>query len=276
MHEHWPFPHPRESIAHYTALRVDSPPTIDGRLDEPCWQRATKSPRFADLVHATPGRFDTQAAVLWDDECLYVGYWIEEPNVEARHTQRDALIYEDNDVELFIAGRDAYYELEVNARGTIYEVFFVWEDAYERSGYAHMPEFARDAAGARPFDGVDFRHPRGSRIGFWGWDMPGLRWAVHVDGTLNDAGDVDRGWTVEVAVPWHSLAPLAQADGRALPPNDGDVWAMDFSRFNTHKAQPPAIDSGGWAWSPHGVWDSHVPELFTQVTFTRRSGDRSD
>ncbi len=30
------------------------------------------------------------------------------------------------------------------------------------------------------------------------------------------------------------------------------------SLFNTWIA-PPANDSGGWAWSPHGVWDSHVP-----------------
>ena len=58
---------------------------------------------------------------------------------------------------------------------------------------------------------------------------------MNVDGTLNDKSDVDRGWTVEIAVPWHSLTPLAQADGRALPPRDGDVWRMDFSRFNTHK-----------------------------------------
>jgi hypothetical protein len=43
---------------------------------------------------------------------------------------------------------------------------------------------------------------------------------------------------------------------------------MDFSRFNTHKASPPAADSGGWAWSPHGVWDSHVPEVFPYIHFS--------
>ena len=265
---------PWKAVPPYIAGRTDGAPIIDGRLDEPCWRSATRSPRFADLVHATPGQYDTRAAVLWDDDCLYVGYWVEEPHVEARHTRRDALIYEDNDVELFIAGPDAYYELEINAFGTIYEVLFVWDDAYERAGLSHLPEFSRDAPGARPFDGVDFRHPRGRRIGFWNWDLPGLRWAVNVDGTLNDKSDVDRGWTVEIAVPWHSLTLLAKADGRALPPRDGDVWMMDFSRFNTHKAPPPALDSGGWAWSPHGVWDSHVPERFTQVVFASSSSKK--
>ena len=27
---------------------------------------------------------------------------------------------------------------------------------------------------------------------------------------------------------------------------------------------------GGWAWSPHGVWDSHVPERFTYVHFSKK------
>jgi len=46
---------------------------------------------------------------------------------------------------------------------------------------------------------------------------------------------------------------------------------MDFSRFNQYKAAPPPQDSGGWAWSPHGVWDSHVPELFPYITFSDES-----
>lgn len=269
MSDSWPFPWPQHAIAEHTAYRVDSPPVIDGRLDDACWQRAPRSPRFSDLVSGQPAIHDTRAAVLWDDDCLYVGYWIEEPFVEATLTERDALIYENNDVELFVAGRDAYYELEINALGTIYEVFFVWDEAYERSGYKRMPEFDRAAPGARPFPGVGFQpHPRGGRTGFWNWDFPGLRSAVHIDGTLNDNRDRDRGWTVELALPWRGFQMLAQADGRALPPQHGDVWRMDFSRFNQYKAAPPAHDSGGWAWSPHGVWDSHVPELFPRVTFS--------
>jgi hypothetical protein len=119
--------------------------------------------------------------------------------------------HKNNDVELFIAGQDAYYELEVNSLGTIYEVFFIWEEAYERAGYARMPEFDRGKEGVRPFRGVGFKnHPRGPRIGFWRWDLPGLRSAVHVDDTVNDSSDRDRGWTVEIAVPWEGLAPLAR------------------------------------------------------------------
>ena len=59
--------------------------------------------------------------------------------MEGTLTERDSLIYKNNDVELFIAGRDAYYELEINSLGTIYEVFFIWEEAYEKAGYARLP-----------------------------------------------------------------------------------------------------------------------------------------
>ena len=86
------------------------------------------------MVTGTPGFFDTRAAALWDDENLYIGFWVDEPFVEAHLTQRDSLIFNENDVEVFIDGGDAYYEFEINALGTVYEVFFIWQDAYQRGG----------------------------------------------------------------------------------------------------------------------------------------------
>jgi hypothetical protein len=268
----WPFPWPEDQIGRYTAFRADSPITVDGRLDEPCWQRAPRSPRFTDLVSGRQPIHDTHAAVLWDDDNLYVGFWVEEPFVAASLTERDSPVWTENDVELFIAGQDAYYEFEINPLGTIYEALFIWETAYERGGYEADPALRRDAEGFQPFPGVGFpNHPRGPRLAFFRWDLPGLQAAVHVDGTLNDPRDRDRGWTAELAIPWAGLTLLASPDARSLPPRDGDVWRMDFSRFNQYKEAPPAEDSGGWAWSPHGVWDSHIPELFVFVQFANKT-----
>jgi hypothetical protein len=262
------FPCSQESIPRYTARRVSQAIRIDGVLDEASWKAAERSSRFRDLITGQPAMYDTRAAVLWDDSNLYVAYWVEEPNVAATLTEYGSYIYTNNDVELFIAGRDTYYELELNAFNTLYEVFFIWEDRYDAGGYAEVPEFRRSHPKVRPFGGVGFRnHPRGKRIGSWAWRFPGIRTGVHVDGTINDASDKDLGWTVEIALPWTGMKWLAKADGRALPPRAGDTWRMDFSRFNQYKAPPPAKDSGGWAWSSHGVWDSHVPECFTYVRF---------
>lgn len=258
------------AIPHYVAYRTAVKPEIDGCLDEFAWQQAPRSPRFRDLVFGQETIHDTRAAVLWDDEYLYVAYWIEEPDLQATLTERDAPIYQNNDVEFFIAGRDGYYEFEINSFGTIYEVIFFWDEAYQAGGYDKIPGLGAGEPGSRPFFGVGYKdHPRGPRTGFWGWDFPGLQSAVSLDGTINDGSDRDRGWTVELALPWEGLQVLAMGDGRSLPPRDHDVWRMDFSRFNQYKEAPPSKDPGGWAWSPHGTWDSHVPECFTYIHFSR-------
>ncbi|MDP6014591.1 MAG: carbohydrate-binding family 9-like protein [Candidatus Latescibacteria bacterium] len=270
------FPWPDDRIERYTAYRATGPIVVDGHLNEASWAQAPRSPRFSDLVNGNPGVHDTRAAVLWDDEYLYVGYWIEEPFLEASLTERDAPIYQNNDVELFIAGMDNYYEFEINTFGTIYEVFFIWDDTYEKKGYSKVDEFSRDHPQVKPFAGVGFQpHPRGGRTGYWNWDFPGLQTAVVADGTINDNTDRDRSWSVELALPWQGMKWLAHGDGRALPPKDGDVWRMDFSRFNQYKEAAPSDDHGGWAWSPHGVWDSHVPECFPYITFSEQPVDEA-
>ena len=265
-----------DSIPHYIAYRTTGSIEIDGLPDEASWQVTPRSPRFRDLISGAETIHDTRAAVLWDDEYLYVAYWIEEPDLRATLTERDAYIYTDNDAELFIAGADSYYEFEINSFGTIYEVFFIWEEAYYRKGYEVLAEWRHPQPGSRIFKGVGFKeHPRGYRVGFWKWDFPGLKSAVHLDGTINDPTDRDRGWTVELALPWSGMEMLAQGDQRSLPPKDQDVWRMDFSRFNQYKEAPPAQDSGGWAWSPHMVWDSHVPECFTYIHFSTKTPPKS-
>ena len=261
------FPCPDNEIARYTAYHIKGPVKVDGRLTEKAWQQAPRSPRFIDILTGQPALHDTRAAVLWDDKNLYVAYWVEEPFVHAKYTTNNSPIYYDNDVEFFIAGRDAYYEFEINGFNTTYEVFFIWETAYETGGFSKAREFPRSKM--VPFNGVDFKtHPRGGRLGAFDWHFPGKKTGVSIDGTVNQDNDRDKGWTVELAFPWKGMAWLAKADGRAFPPKEGDVWRMDFSRFNTYKAPPPAKDSGGWVWTRHGVWDSHVPECFAYIRFT--------
>ena len=265
-----------DKIPHYTAYRATRKITIEGRLNDMDWLSAPRSNRFRDLVSGAETIHDTKAAVLWDDDYLYVAYWIEEPDLQATLTKRDAPIYQNNDVELFIAGKDTYYEFEINTYGTIYEVFFIWEESYKSGGYDELPEFDLNRPGVKKFYGVGYKpHPRGARIGFWNWDFRGLKCAVFADGTINDDRDRDRGWTVEIALPWTGMTQLARGDGRSLPPKDEDIWRMDFSRFNQYKEAPPSKDSGGWAWSSHGVWDSHVPECFTYIHFSSEGIDIS-
>ncbi|MFO1461792.1 MAG: carbohydrate-binding family 9-like protein [Verrucomicrobiota bacterium] len=261
-----------DSATRYTAYRASGPVLIDGHLNEAAWANAPASAPFVDLVSGRPVRWNTRVRLLWDDENLYLAYEVEEPRVRGDLTHHNDPLYSENDVEFFLAGDDAYYELEVNARNTLYEAFFIWESAYVSGGFSASPEFPRSQL--QGFDGVGFHgHPRGGRLGHFNWRFPGIRSAVQIRGTLNHDQDQDRGWTVEISLPWRGMEWLAKAGNRALPPRDGDEWRMDFSRFNTVKEPPPAKDSGGWALSPHGIWDSHIPECFARVRFSSATRD---
>src|SRR5215471_9908286 len=109
---------------HYTARRATGPIKADGLLDEPDWRKAEKSPRFVDMATGDPAFFGTRAAALWDDENLYIAFWVAEPFVQAKITEKNSLIFNENDVEVFIDGGDTYYEFETNARGTTYQMFY--------------------------------------------------------------------------------------------------------------------------------------------------------
>jgi hypothetical protein len=213
-------------------------------------------------------------ACQWDAERLYVAYWIEEPQVRATLTERDSFIWNDNDVELFVAGDDCYYELEINAFGTVYEAFFVYQDAlrrgsrFDRGGFDPMSRNV-DLLGGFQDASRYGKHPRGRRFAFLDFDLAGLETAVRVDGKLNDAATIDRGWSVEMALPWKSLAFLF--DGRPLPPREGETLRCDFSRFEALRVHgQPLPQNPGWSLNPHGVYDSHIPESFSVVHFTQQ------
>ncbi len=259
----------------YTAQKITTPIIVDGDIRKKVWQNAQWSRRFVDMVTAAPGMYNTQSAILWSDTHLYIAFFAEEPFVEAKLTERDSIIFLENDLELFIDGGDCYYELEVNAANTIYEVFFIWKDAYTKGSKFDIPIFdvhhqqAYTFGGDYDRDGATFwrgTNPRGIRWAFTNYDMPGLQTAVQVDGTLNDNSDIDNGWSLEIAIPWESLGLLA--NGRAIPPINGDIWNMFLGRFqklvqNGIEVQPhPAT-----ALNSHGVYDTHMPDKWSRIAF---------
>jgi len=267
-----------KGIENYVARRAAGPIKIDGLLDEVSWQKAEKSPRFVDMVSGDPGWYDTRVAVTWDDENLYIGYWIEQPYVEAHLTKPGSLIWLEGDAEVFIDGGDTYYEFETNARGTLYQAFYIWRDAYKPGSPFDVPEFDVVKQQALTFGGDYDRtgdtfwkgtHPRGLRWAFLKWSFPGLRHAVHVDGKINDNATPDKGWTVEIAFPWKGMKHLAA--GRSLPPKDGDTWRIFFGRFELFRRNGAEVDPHpAWVLSPHRVYDTHIPECFPRVVMSSK------
>jgi hypothetical protein len=141
----------------------------------------------------------------------------------------------------------AYYELEVNALNTVWDLFLV-----------------------KPYrDGGPSIHA---------WDIAGLKTGVDLRGTINDPRDRDDGWSVEIAVPW---SVLREGTRRAVPPRDGDQWRVNFSRVqwqldagdqsyikrvNPETGKPFPEDN--WVWSPQGAIDMHMPERWGFVQFS--------
>jgi hypothetical protein len=232
--------------ATYLCPRALTAPKIDGRLDDPAWQLAPWTSEFVDIEgDAKPHpHLTTRARMTWDDEYFYVAAEMEEPHVWGTLTKRDAVIYHDNDFEVFIdpdGDNHRYYELEINALGTEWDLFLV-----------------------RPY--------RDGGPALNAWDITGLKTAVHVDGTLNDPSDTDRGWSVEIAIPWKVLA---EAANRPSPPAPGDIWRVNFSRVqwqleveNGDYVKVPDMPENNWVWSPQGLIAMHYPEMWGEVMFT--------
>jgi Carbohydrate family 9 binding domain-like len=227
----------------YDCPRTATPVKIDGLLDDPAWQRAPWSTAFVDIEGAAKPapRFRTRMKMLWDDRYLYVAAELEEPHVWATLTTHDSVIFHDNDFEVFFnpsGDGTNYFEFEINALNTSWDLFL--PKPYRLGGKADN-----------------------------GWEIPGLQTAVHIDGTLNDPRDQDRGWTVEIAFPWKAF----QDRSGFARPRTGQEWRINFSRVEwrtattggSYRKLPGKEDN--WVWSPQGVVNMHVPEQWGYVRF---------
>lgn len=259
----------------YTAQKINENVSIDGNINKPVWKNANWSKRFVDMVTGEPGMYNTQTALLWNESHLYIAFYAEEPFVEAHLTERDSIIFLENDLEVFIDGCSCYYELEVNAANTVYEVFFIWKDAYTKGSKFDLPQFDVHHTQAYTFGGDYDRsganfwkgtNPRGIRWAFTNFDMPGLQTAVQIDGTLNDNSDIDKGWSLEIAIPWSSLRLLANE--RPIPPANGDVWNMFLGRFQKLMLSGKEVTPHpAMALNSHGIYDTHLPEKWSRIAF---------
>ncbi|MFN8445387.1 MAG: carbohydrate-binding family 9-like protein [Caldilineaceae bacterium] len=264
----------------YVCHKIGEKIPLDGTLAHPVWQKAVKTKRFVDVIGGNPGFYDTRAALLYDEDNLYIGFWCEEPFPYATITQRDGLLWFENDLEVFIDGGDCYYEFQLSALNTVYEVFYIWQDVYEKNGWDKKAGFDILRNGAITFGGNHDRtghyfwrgsHPRGNRWAYLKWDFPGLQTFVHIDGVLNDSTQVSKGWTALVVLPWSGMKELAGS--RALPPEEGDSWRFFLGRYETLSMNGEKV-SVGWALDPIGSNDNHYPEKFSTIQFTQTTQPR--
>jgi len=244
----------------YIAKEVDQNSIIvDGKIDA-LWDSAYWTREFVDIEgRKRPNpRFKTRVKMLWDSSYFYILAEMEEPHVWATLKNRDDIIFYDNDFEVFIdptGDTHNYTEIEINALNTVWDLLLT-----------------------RPYrDGGKALHQ---------YDIKGLKSAVQINGTLNDPSDKDEGWIVEMAIPWKAFKQVAKVK---LPPNNNDVWRVNFSRVqwetevingvyskveDPEKGKPKA--EMNWVWSPQRIIAMHEPEFWGTVVFKTKEHSDED
>ncbi|MBI4556472.1 MAG: carbohydrate binding family 9 domain-containing protein [Candidatus Hydrogenedentes bacterium] len=94
-----------DRLATVGAVRTETPPVIDGRLDEPCWAQAEVTSGFIDRKTDRPAKEQTLVRVLYDNENLYIGFECEElepENILATERKDDRFLDADDTVEILI------------------------------------------------------------------------------------------------------------------------------------------------------------------------------
>jgi glucose/arabinose dehydrogenase/mono/diheme cytochrome c family protein len=196
---------------------TEDPVAIDGKLDDAAWQRAVVIDSFViPWEKGSPkARKGTRARLLWDRENLYVAADMDDSDLYADVTQHDGNTWENDVFEVFLkpsAEKPAYYEFHVNAANAVFDIFL------PRRG--HVDRFKRDG---------EFH----------------IESAVALRGTLGSWTDKDEGWSVEMRIPWESLA---RTGGR---PEAGDEWRLALCRYDFDV-------------------DHEAPELSTMARLSRR------
>jgi hypothetical protein len=188
----------RHSVA--TAVRVASPPIIDGRLDDGVWAEASPAEGFVqhEPREGEPATEPTEVRILYDDEALYIGAWLYDSDasgiVEGEHRRNADLSVSD----AFVVVLDTFFDQQ-NAF-----VFGTTPAGIEYDGQVREE-------GTTP----TFRMPgRGGGVNT-NWDGS---WEV---ATTRD----ERGWYAEFRIPFSTLR-YGGTEG---------VWGVNFARFIRRK-----------------------------------------
>jgi len=250
------FEHLFTPVRNYVVYQAVSEIEIDGKNNEFSWEKAAWTEEFRDIEGEKMPKplHQTHVKMLWDDENLYIFAELEEPHVWAYYEKHDMIVFHEKDFEIFIdpnSDSQNYFEIEVNSQNTIFDLF--------------MPQPYRDGG-----------------IPLIAWNTPGLKSAIHVDGTLNNPADTDKKWTVEMAIPFSAF----QLGTASQTPADNQVWRINFSRVQWqteikdgkyHRKTDPVngriLPEYNWVWSPQGIINMHYPERWGMIQFSKKPVD---
>lgn len=211
------------------ARRTSSPPLIDGKLDEAIWERATPFTEFRHPMTGLETRATGSVRVLFDDEALYFGAFIEDHDLDSAFRERDAPLWEADVFEIFLMpvnGASDYLELQISPRGTVFDSHFE-------------------------------RHRQPAPHGYIEFDAE-LELRVFARGTLGDRRS-DEGYQIEARLPFRAIEARL---GAFKPPAAGSELRVNFFILDRGRGYRSAA-----AASPPLVPDFHYTPAFARLTF---------
>ncbi len=207
----------------YPIVRADDPPvtrtadcrwaavapTIDGKLDDPAWKEAAVIEHFPAFWSKTDlgPQHAMKVRIVWDRDALYFAATMTDADVRAYGTRHNDFLWNGDVFEMFFKpsrDRPEYFEFQVNPRSTLFEAAFL----------------ARNKA-TEPFE----------------TSKPmGMTAVAVVDGSMDQTGDTDKGWSVEGKIPWTAFGP------KFTRPEPGTAWSFALCRYDYFgPAQTPPV-----------------------------------
>ncbi|HHX39371.1 MAG TPA: hypothetical protein GX715_05345 [Armatimonadetes bacterium] len=131
-----------------TAVRLEGSLTLDGKLDEPAWEKAPLHTGFEMPLNTAnrqpiPEELQTSFRVLYDEGAVYFGVRCNELRPEElvvrAARKHDAAMWSDDDIEIFldpVGDRTEFYQFAINSEGTQVDIYC------QESGNIHRAEWS--------------------------------------------------------------------------------------------------------------------------------------
>lgn len=170
--------------------------TIDGKMEEAIWEKSQISTlenfyRVEDIND----KQQTTFRMLWDEKNLYLFYQMEDKFLTSRETKRDGKPYLDDCAEIFIIPAPESLAMHFGYEINLYKAsndFLFFNNYYNDENVVFH----------------DFN--------------PDFSVEISYEGTINDNSDIDKGWTMELAIPLSNFGAL----GDVVPVIPGNQWAF--------------------------------------------------
>ena len=204
----------------YTAPLLLGSSTVDGRGNEPAWQNAPAASAFMTADGRSRAHSETAVKMLWDAEALYVLFECQDDDVWAAASERDGPVADGEVVGLLVAANGnarGYTEIQASPGNTV-----------------------SDARFTARHEGRDPAFNTTQQV------------ATVVDGTLNDPGAPDTGWTSEWRLPWKDLPGLPQGFARV-----GGGLRLNLFRLERIRRHGRVVHTEASAWSSPVSKDLH-------------------